>query len=420
MANIPVPIADLRVGHSIRLPLSWKQHPFLFSAFRIKDEAQLQQVRQIGLATIIVDSDRSTTEIVLTPVAAPEPEAPAVVVLDPIAEQHKAEQLHLRRSIRAAERAYGNSLIPLRDSLSRLNMNPDEGLGTVAELVRQAGQHLSQQEGPIGLQLVRLPSQADSLLLHSLNVAFIAMLIAKEAGWTPLEIEDAGLAGLVHDIGELKIPSPILRKRTELTKAEQNYLRQHVQYGFDQLKQLNAYSPKIRQAVLQHHERLDGSGYPNASKGQEIEPLGRLLAVVDCYDEQLHPRQQGHAGVPNQVIASLYKRADKQLDATFIQLLIKVMGIYPPGSLVRLSDDTLALVMSSEPEAPLKPCIQPFERGKVPEGVDLINLRQDERTISRAVELEELTPPQREFFNLSKRYCYYFSTFAPAAPTIDS
>lgn len=409
MADISVPVADLRVGHYIKLPLSWKQHPFLFSSFRIKDDAQLDIVRQIGLREIIVDPDKSTTEVIITPPPITEEEivAPAV---DPELERHKLQQQQLRRSIRNAERAYGNSVVPLRDSLSRLNINPDEGLGTVAELVRQASQYLCQQEGPVGLHLVRLPAQADSLLLHSLNVAFISMLVAREAGWPPLEIEDTGLAGLVHDIGELKIPSQILRKRTELTKAETNFLNMHVQYGFDQLGQMNAFSQRIRQAVHQHHERLDGSGYPQALQGDKIEPLARLLAVVDSYDEQLHPRHLGKAVVPNQVIAALYKRANKQLDGNFIQLLIKVMGIYPPGSLVQLSDETVALVMSSDPSAALKPCILPFQKGKVPEGVDLINLRQDDRTIARTLELDELTPPQRDFFSLGKRYCYYFSS----------
>lgn len=411
MSDISVPIADLRVGHYVKLPLSWKQHPFLFSSFRIKDESQLQIIQNIGLREIIVDPDKSTVEVIITPVVT---EATAVAPdLEPKPDPQKVEQQQLRRSIRSAEKAFTNSVSPLRESLSQLNLKPDEGLGTVAELVRNAGLHLSQQEGPVGFHLVRIVNQADSLLLHSLNVAFIAMLIAKEAGWSPLEIEDAGLAGLVHDIGEIKIPSQITRKRTELSKAEINYLRMHVQYGYEQLTNLNAFSLKVRQAAYQHHERLDGSGYPQGLKGDQLDPLSRLIAVVDSYDEQLHPRNATRPGIPNQIISGLFKRASKQLDSGFMQLLIKVMGVYPPGSLVLLSDGTLALVMSSEPGAPLKPCVLPFTKGRVQEGVDLINLKDDDRTISKVVDYEELTPPQREFFSLGKHYCYYFSTFTP-------
>ncbi len=411
MSDISVPIADLRVGHYVKLPLSWKQHPFLFSSFRIKDESQLQIIQNIGLREIIVDPDKSTVEVIITPVVAEV--APAAPDLEQKPDPQKIEQQQLRRSIRSAEKAFTNSVSPLRESLSQLNLKPDEGLGTVAELVRNAGLHLSQQEGPVGFHLVRIVNQADSLLLHSLNVAFIAMLIAKEAGWSPLEIEDAGLAGLVHDIGEIKIPSQITRKRTELSKAEVNYLRMHVQYGYEQLTSLNAFSLKVRQAAYQHHERLDGSGYPQGLTADQLDPLSRLIAVVDSYDEQLHPRNATRPGIPNQIISGLFKRANKQLDSGFMQLLIKVMGVYPPGSLVLLSDGTLALVMSSEPGAPLKPCVLPFTKGRVQEGVDLINLKDDDRTITKVVDYEELTPPQREFFSLGKHYCYYFSTFTP-------
>ena len=412
MSDISVPIADLRVGHYIKLPLSWKQHPFFFSSFRIKDEAQLHIIRSIGLKAIVVDPEKSTVDVCITP--EPSIETPSEAVEEQQPDPQKIEQQQLRRSIRSAERAFTNSVSPLRESLSQLNLKPDEGLSTVAELVRNAGLHLSQQEGPVGFHLVRVVNQADSLLLHSLNVAFISMLIAKEAGWTPLDIEDAGLAGLVHDIGEIKIPSQITRKRTELSKAEVNYLRMHVQYGYEQLTNLNAFSMKVRQAAYHHHERLDGSGYPQGLKGEQLEPLSRLIAVVDSYDELLHPRNATRPGVPNQIISSLFKRANKQLDVNFIQLLIKVMGIYPPGSLVQLSDDTMALVMSSEPSAPLKPCVLPFTKGRVQEGVDLINLKNDERTITKVVEHEELTPPQRDFFSLGKHYCYYFSSFSPS------
>ena len=411
MSDIRIPLADLRIGHYVKLPLSWKQHPFLFSAFRVKDESQLAIIHTLGLDEIVVDPAKSTVEVNITPAAAPPPQ-PTKHHEMPVS-PHKAEQQQLRRAIRTAEKAFTNSVSPLRESLTKLNLKPDEGLGTVAELVRNASAHLQQHEGPVGLQLIRITDQADSLLLHSLNVAFISMLIAKEAGWSPLEIEDAGLAGLLHDLGELKIPAQITHKRTELNKSEVNYLRMHAQYGYDQLNSIGAFSVKVRLAAYQHHERLDGSGYPQGLRGDKLDPLTRLIAVVDSYDELLHPRNSTRSGSPNQVIASLYKRANKQLDGNFIQLLIKVMGVYPPGSLVILSDESLALVMSSDPAAPLKPHILPFVKGKVQEGVDLVNLKADERSIMRAIDYEELTPVQRDFFSLSKHCCYYFATLEP-------
>jgi HD-GYP domain-containing protein (c-di-GMP phosphodiesterase class II) len=404
----PLSVEQLRVGHYVVLPFGWKNHPFLFSSFRIKDEEQLQVLRDLGVRSIPVDLTKS---IIVEEESEPEPlepeelAEPEITLPDP----HKAEQQAARRSIRQAERNYTNALSPLRESLTRLNLKPDEGLATVAELVRTAATSLTQYDGSVGFHLVRSIRNGDPHLLHSLNVAFIAMLIAKEAGWDPLTIKDAGLAGLVHDIGELRIPTQITRKRGELTKAESNFLKLHVQYGFEQLTQLKAYTNEVRQATLQHHECLDGSGYPSGLKAEQITPLSRLISVVDYYEEQLHPRSGLNAMHPNQVIASLYKKANKQFDSNLIQLLIKVLGVYPPGGAVTLSDGKLALVMSSEPLAPLKPTVLPYEKGRVQEGVDLINLQKDDRTIKAIVLHEDLTQQQQEFFGITKHACYYYS-----------
>ncbi len=404
---IKIPVEQLKIGHYIVLPFGWKNHPFLFSSFRIKDEAQLKTLRELGLKTIPVNLEKSTVIEEEIPEPQPQPEKPEPVINVP--DPHKAQQTAVRRSIRQAERSFSNAIAPLRESLAQLNLKPDEGLATVTGIVKTAAENLSGAEGSIGFHLVRSIRNGDPLLLHSLNVAFIAMLIAREAGWEPLAIQDAGLAGLIHDIGELRVPTQISRKRGDLTKAETNYLRMHVQYGYDQLAQIKAFSPEVRQVSIQHHECLDGSGYPDGLRGEQISQLSRLIAIVDYYEEQLHPRNGMGTNHPNQVIAGLYKKADKQFEGKFVQLLIKVLGIYPPGSLVKLSDGTLALVMSSEPSSPLKPTVLPYEKGRVSEGVDLISLEQDERTISGIVLPSELTSQQQEFFGITKYACYYFS-----------
>lgn len=405
-------ITDIKIGHYVMLPFGWKDHPFLFSSFRIKDEKQLHIIRNLGLREVDVNLTKSRLPFDIEPDPLPEtiqqgPPEPEVVV--PKVDPEKEEQKATRRSIRQAERAFSNAVSPLRDSITRLNLKPDEGLATVADLVRTAAAELSQQTKPVGFHLVRSIQNGDSLLLHSLNVAYIAMLIAREAGWSPLNIQDAGLAGLVHDIGELKIPTTITRKKTPLNQAEINYLRMHVKYGFDQLQQLKAFTPEVRDAVQNHHEMMDGSGYPNQLKGEAIPPLARLIAVVDFYEEQLHPRNGIANSTPNQVISNLFKKFNKAYDSQFSQLLVKVLGVYPPGTIVNLSDGTLALVMSSTPESSLKPTILPYEKGQKPESVSLINLQKDERTIESAVPADKLPTPQQQYFGLTKHACYYFS-----------
>ncbi|MFM5258286.1 HD-GYP domain-containing protein [Aeromonas veronii] len=410
MALIQASIEQLKVGHYIHLPTGWTNHPFMFNTFKIKDQQQLDILRHLDLTLLMVDPDKSDLPIEPLlrgdiPDAGPDlDELEELIASGPPPFDEKA----FRRSMRAADKAFGQSMSELRDALGALNLKPDEGLANTAQIVRNAAFTLSQHEGPLGLHLIRSP-HTDILLQHSLNVAFIAMLMARELGMNPIEIEETGLAGLIHDIGELKIPSQITQKRGDLNKAEQNFLNMHPQYGFDMLTQLNAFEPKIRQVAHLHHERLDGSGYPLGIKGGEIPPLARLIGLVDFYDELLHPRNSGNPAAPSQAISQLYKLSQKKFDQNLVKLLIKVLGVYPPGSLVKLSDESIALVLSTEPTMPLKPKILPYIKAQRPEAVAMIDLREDERIITGVLKQEELDEGQRQFFNLTRRFCYYFA-----------
>ncbi|MFB2709631.1 HD-GYP domain-containing protein [Aeromonas veronii] len=410
MALIQASIEQLRVGHYIHLPTGWTNHPFMFNTFKIKDQQQLDILRHLDLTLLMVDPDKSDLPIEPLlrgdiPDAGPDlDELEELIASGPPPFDEKA----FRRSMRAADKAFGQSMSELRDALGALNLKPDEGLANTAQIVRNAAFTLSQHEGPLGLHLIRSP-HTDILLQHSLNVAFIAMLMARELGMNPIELEETGLAGLIHDIGELKIPNQITQKRGDLSKAEQNFLNMHPQYGLEMLTQLNAFEPKIRQVAHLHHERLDGSGYPLGIKGGEIPPLARLIGLVDFYDELLHPRNSGNPAAPSQAISQLYKLSQKKFDQNLVKLLIKVLGVYPPGSLVKLSDESIALVLSTEPTMPLKPKILPYIKAQRPEAVAMIDLREDERIITGVLKQEELDEGQRQFFNLTRRFCYYFA-----------
>ncbi|UBO72596.1 HD-GYP domain-containing protein [Aeromonas rivuli] len=411
MALMQASIEQLRIGHYVHLPVGWQQHPFLFNAFKIKDQQQLDIIRHLDLALLTVDTDKSDL-----------PLAPLLQGDDPVelppaghspAPSHATETALFddkawRRSLRSADKAFGQSMSDLREALGALNLKPDEGLANVAQLVRNVAARLREHQGPLGLHLIR-SVHSDILLQHSLNIAFIAMLMARELEMDPLAIEEVGLAGLVHDIGELRVPSQISQKRGELTRSEQNYLNMHPQYGLEMLNQWQAFEPRIRQVAHLHHERLDGSGFPLGIKGGEIPPLARLIGLVDYFDELLHPRGTSQPVAPNQAISQLYKLSQKKFEQPLVKLLIKLLGVYPPGSLVQLSDGVLALVVSTEPTQPLKPKILPYAKGQRSEGVPLIDLREDERTIIASLKPEELDDAQRHFFNPGRRFCYYFA-----------
>ncbi|MGL5813338.1 MAG: HD-GYP domain-containing protein [Aeromonas sp.] len=409
MALIQASIEQLRVGHYIHLPTGWTSHPFMFNAFKIRDQQQLDVLRHLELSLLMVDPDKS--DLPLEPLLRAEhaqtiPVEPKQEM--PLPGAPAFDEKAFRKSLRAADKAFGQSMSELRDALGALNLKPDEGLANTLQIVRNAAARLVEHQGPLGLHLIR-SQHTDILLQHSLNVAFIAMLMARELEMSPIEIEEAGLAGLIHDIGELRIPGQITQKRGDLSRAEQNFLNMHPQYGLEMLNQLQAFEPRIREVAHLHHERLDGSGFPLGIKGGEIPPLPRLIGLVDYYDELLHPRSSANPAAPSQAIAQLYKLSQKKFDQDLVRLLIKVLGVYPPGSLVRLDDDSVALVLSTEPTMPLKPKVLPYVRAQRPEGVAMLDLREDERSIVATLRQEDLDEGQRPFFNLTRRFCYYFA-----------
>lgn len=408
MALIQASIEQLKVGHFVHLPGGWHNHPFMFNAFKIKDDDQLNIIRHLDTAMLVmVDTDKS--DFPVEPLIKGDIVPPPPVAMTPFESLAPSfDEKAFRRSVRAAEKQFSESVVELRDALGSLNLKPDEGLANTAQIVRNAAAQLALHEGPLGLHLIRTPHN-DTLLQHSLNVAYLSMLMAREMGMNPVEIEEVGLAGLLHDIGEIKVPTQITQKRSELTKAETNFLRMHPQYGFDMLNQLNAFEPKIRQVALQHHERLDGSGYPKALKGKEISPLAQLIGLTDYYDELLHPRQSGFPAPPNQVVGQLYKQSKGKFSPEQVGLLIKLLGIFPPGCLVQLSDDSMALVLSTEPTDTMKPKVLPYVKGQRPEAVAMVDLKEDGRSILKAFPMEELDDAQQQFFSLTRRFCYYFA-----------
>lgn len=186
MALIQASIEQLRVGHYIHLPTGWTSHPFMFNAFKIKDQQQLDIIRHLDLTLLMVDPDKS--DLPVEPLLRAEP-VPSLEMSDtgdtaPSSEGPTFDEKAFRRSLRIADKAFGQSLSDLRDALGALNLKPDEGLANTAQIVRSTAARLAEHQGPLGLHLIR-SQNTDTLLQHSLSVAFIAMLVARELGMNP-------------------------------------------------------------------------------------------------------------------------------------------------------------------------------------------------------------------------------------------
>ena len=208
------------------------------------------------------------------------------------------------------------------------------------------------------LCLTKIREKDDYLLEHSLNVAILLANFGRHLGLDNAQVEELAFAGFLHDLGKIQIPDEILHKPGKLTDAEMSVMKGHVKLGVDVLLETDIDRILVR-TISEHHERLDGHGYPLGKSGDDISRAGRMLAIADVYDALTADRVY-KAGMPSQKAFSiLMADSPHKLDKNLVQQFIKCMGVYPVGSLVLLSNERLAMVME-QTDSPLAPVVKVF------------------------------------------------------------
>lgn len=207
--------------------------------------------------------------------------------------------------------------------------------------------------------LTKIREKDDYLFEHSLNVAILLANFGKYIGLPKSEVEDLAYAGFLHDIGKIRIPDEILHKPGRLTDDEMDVMRKHVAYGLETLDQAGI-DPRLVHIVSLHHERLDGKGYPKGVAGKDINREGRMIAIVDVYDALTADRVYKPGMSSQQALQILLKDCPNKYDHNLLQRFIKCMGIYPVGSLVKLTDDHLAIVTELNKAHPVRPRVKVF------------------------------------------------------------
>ena len=208
------------------------------------------------------------------------------------------------------------------------------------------------------LCLTKIREKDNYLLEHSLNVAILLANFANYLGMSEDEVQDLSYAGFLHDLGKIKIPDEILHKPGRLTDSEMEVMKGHVKHGVDYLKSTEI-APPLIQAISEHHERLDGLGYPAGTKGDDISQAGRMLAIADMYDALTADRVYKSGMSSQRAFSILMGDAPTRLDQSLVQQFIKCLGVYPVGSLVLLSNDRLAMVLEQK-DSPLTPLVKVF------------------------------------------------------------
>jgi len=408
-----ITVDRLAVGLYVHLDLGWMDHPFAFNHFKIRDAEQLETLRGLGLKTIRYDPKKSDIAPP-PPGAAPPPPAtpaPASAAENPLikAKLERMERIKKQReAISACERVFQSAASTVKNIAKNLFSRPEETLKATDQLVSQMVESML-TERDIAIHLMNDKIGGEEVYVHSLNVSVLAMILAKEMGLPADKIKRLGMGAMFHDIGKIEIPDKILLKKPPLTRAETDFLRQHVAYGEDIGKRLN-FAREVLQVITQHHEMMDGSGYPAGLKGDDIAIPARIVAMVNHYDNLCNPLNVADAITPHKALSTMFSKQRARFDATALKILIRSLGVFPPGTVVQLSNDAIGMVMTVNSSKPLKPSVLIYDPEVPKQEAIILDLETEEDlNIGKAIRPGLLPRDIYEYLSPRKRVTYYFN-----------
>ncbi len=420
-----IAVGDLRVGMYIHLDGGWLSHPFPLSAFRITSAEEIATIRGLGLERVRWEAQKSDLRDASAgpaPAAAgTDAAAPAAAGAGAAASRTEEAAAERQREWMAAQRAaaqrceqqYGEASKVLREVGDQMHAQPLEAGRTTSALTQaMLDKMLSADE--VGIRLVG--GGADRQAAHSLNVAVVSLLIGRTMGLSAEEMLDVGVGALLHDIGKQDLPTRLHHAEDGFTAAEMNGYRDHVAKGV-LLGQCMALSAGALAVMAQHHENADGSGFPLRLPADRMSLGARIVAIVNRYDNLCNPGSRSIALTPHEAVATLFAQGRTRFDPAVLNAFIRMMGVYPAGSLVQLTDDRYAMVVGVNSSRPLKPRVlvhgaagvRTGPRAPAPSSTQLLDLEtQPDLGIRRSLAATKLPPAVLSALDPRPRVAYYF------------
>ncbi|MCS6296522.1 MAG: DUF3391 domain-containing protein [Nitrospira sp.] len=401
-----IPIDQLTVGMFIAgLDQPWYRTPFLLHKWLVSNPDDIVQLKRHGIQIVTIDTDRGL-DVGAAPVAAPEapsplPEPPPASseILEAATNGHAshaaAAAATYREAMEAVERVFTDLEAGQPPKITALKP-------VVSRLLKQIVEH--PEAMMIQFCLDKMRRFDGTLANHGMDVCVLTLILAVENSCTEDEMEALGLGALLHDIGFVRLPRNLYRKTSPLTEQEQVLMRQHPQLAATVLSKIDLLPEAVSHIIAQHHEFQDGSGYPKLVKPGGLSPLAQLMALADTYDDLVTSRYGRAPLLPHDAIRQLFVLGAKgRYDKNLVEVAIKMLGVYPLGSLIKLNTNECAVVIGLNHEDRLRPRIRIIrgpdgEIQNPPVESDLQNQATDQpaRTILRALDprQEQIDLPQ--------------------------
>lgn len=416
--TIPIHPDSLKVGMYVDLNCSWFKHPFPRRSFRIASQNQIATIRGLGLASVLVypkESDPdTTTNTPLSPLDSEpgrEPERPQTLVgqaPSPHVEDVPTASDYQQAAELASE-AYRLVIQRGSQMMRDLSTGSPEGLRNAKIMINGLSTLLTNTEAAGMVASAFDPEDLDGLtILHALNVSTLSMMVAQHFEIDPDTVQLIGMAGLLLDIGEQRISGRILRNRAHLSHRETREYHLHPYHAIDMLRRYPGFPEEVLDIIRSHHERLDGSGYPEKLKGEQIPLPVRIVSAVDQYDSLINHPDPVEAIGPAEALSKMYRHQQHLFAPDVVVAMIQTFGVYPPGTVVTLSNGSLGLVLNINFDVRLKPLVLLYDPDAATEAPPTIDLSlKSGLTIVRAMPRAHLPPAAAQYFHL-KRWTGYF------------
>ena len=442
--SVTVSVDELKVGMFVHLDLGWWAHPFALSNFLVSSTDQIETIRGLGLKSLRyspeksqqapVAADPALTAGAPAAVADAEPAPPgtasaeslslscsppaagplALAALAPPAASAASPLAAQQQAQQQCERQYQEAGVAWHEAQRQLPRAPGQARAVTEGLTRALLDKMMVDRE----MCVRVLSgvAGDPVAGHAMNVAVISLLMARVFGFTQDELLDVGVGALLHDMGKAELPERARHVDARHSSADAALYRSHVALGVAQGQRMGL-SEGALAVLAQHHEMVDGSGFPAGLNVERMSTAARIVALVNRYDKLCNPPQTVQSMTPHEALSVIFAQSRTKFDATMLNAFIRMMGVYPPGSLVQLTDDRYASVVSCNSSRPLKPRVLVCDLAVPIEQALLLELDgQIDLGIRRSLKASQLPAAVRDYLSPRPRMVYFFEPVAPLLP----
>lgn len=425
-SSILIDISQLRVGMYIQLDLGWMHHPFPVSSFRVASAEQIATLRELGLTEVRYvpkKSDPDQRELVPAAWSVPEMAAPPVHGLDAagtaasadLEARRRRELLEAQnRALAACDHRFGEATRQYQALERVASEHPDQARAKGDALVSGCVAELLEN----GDSVIRLLSEGvgERNALHPVNVMVISLLLGRALGMKSAELHDLGVAALIHDLGKLKLPPNLRQPTPSMIPMERSRYESHVGESVAFATRMGL-AESVVTAISRHHEMADGSGFPLRLSGPDQGRAGQVLALVNRYDRMCNPANGVDALTPHEALSVIFAQLKAKFDSVVLGAFIRMMGVYPPGSIVQLVNDRYAIVASVNSSRPLRPKVIVHDPKVPKDEAPILDLETvPELGIRRSLKPAQLPRDALDYLSPRQRICYFFERAVSPGP----